>query len=251
MGAGRSTPVDANNNRQVPTITHVVFDLDGTLIDSEEQYYKLQVDTLRKFGKEFTIEMKRKLLGVTTDKEVELLIAMNGLEVTRAQYLQEYESQYEHYLSQCPALPGANKLITHLHATGVPMAICTNSTRLQFNIKTSRQYGKWLQMIPLQVVAASDPAVKRPKPAPDPYFVTMERFEKKPKSPKNVLVFEDSITGARSAIDAGCMVILIPQPHFNTPEMHEQIEKLRPHLAAVLNQMVDFVPDQYGLPPFK
>ncbi|KAI6234081.1 HAD-superfamily hydrolase [Aphelenchoides fujianensis] len=226
MGAGRSTPVDANNNPRCRRSRTWSSTWTGRSSTPEEQYYKLQVDTLRKFGKEFTIEMKRKLLGVTTDKGGG---AADRDERAAGDPRPEYESQYEHYLSQCPPLPGANELIMHLHATGVPMAICTNSTRLQFDIKTSRQYGK---------VAADDPAPggrgqrsrrQSPRsPHPDPYFVTMERFEKKPKSPKNVLVFEDSITGARSAIDAGCTVILIPQPHFNTPEMHEQIDKTAP-----------------------
>jgi beta-phosphoglucomutase-like phosphatase (HAD superfamily) len=69
------------------------------------------------------------------------------------------------------------------------MAICTNSTQFQFDIKTKRHL-EWLKMIPLNVIAGSDPEIKHPKPSPEPYFVTMERFLPKPKSPKNVLIFE-------------------------------------------------------------
>lgn len=70
------------------------------------------------------------------------------------------------------------------------MAICTNSTKLQFDIKTKR-HPHWLQMIPLKVIAGSDSEIKRPKPAPDPFSITMERFAGvKPQSSRNVLVFE-------------------------------------------------------------
>jgi beta-phosphoglucomutase-like phosphatase (HAD superfamily) len=92
-------------------------------------------------------------------------------------------------LSDCAALPGAQRLIQHLHQCKIPLAICTNSTQLHFEIKT-KKFPQWLEMIPLHVIAASDPEVKRPKPFPDPFIVTMKRFEEKPKSPRNVLIFE-------------------------------------------------------------
>lgn len=104
-------------------------------------------------------------------------------------FVKLYESLYEKFLVDCPDLPGAIKLVNHFYQSRVPMAICTNSTQFQFDIKTKRHL-EWLKMIPLNVIAGSDPEIKHPKPSPEPYFVTMERFLPKPKSPKNVLIFE-------------------------------------------------------------
>jgi hypothetical protein len=57
-----------------PDITHVIFDLDGTLVDSEERYFELQKHCLRKYGKEFGIDQKRAVLGVTTEVEIRTII---------------------------------------------------------------------------------------------------------------------------------------------------------------------------------
>lgn len=70
-----------------------------------------------------------------------------------------------------------------------------------------------LEKIPI-IVTASDPEVKKGKPAPDPYLVTLKRFSQPPKSFKNVLIFEDSVNGVYSALAAGCTTIMVPQEEF-------------------------------------
>ena len=71
-----------------------------------------------------------------------------------------YEVEFEHFLSEGIALPGTNTLIEHLYANGVPMAICTNSTRQQFDDKTTKMFSNWRKMIPLVMTAGDDPEVK-------------------------------------------------------------------------------------------
>lgn len=138
------------------------------------------------------------------------------------EYLRHYEEILEEVIPQSPELPGASKLINHFHATNTPLAICTGSDALEFKQKT-RRFGHWLEKIPIQVLAGSDPDVKfgktrtarqwvmdlfrLGKPAPDPYLVTLKRFPKPPASPENVLVFEDSINGVRSALAAGMTTV--------------------------------------------
>jgi pseudouridine-5'-monophosphatase len=121
-----------------------------------------------------------------------------------------------------------------------------------------------LEIIPIRILAGSDPEVKEGKPAPDPYLVTFKRIRNPPKSPANCIVFEDSINGAKSgkslatynfnshflALDAGMNCILIPQEAFMSENTKKAIEELRPRLTAVLNSMEEFQPELYGLPAF-
>lgn len=94
-------------------------------------------------------------------------------------------------------------------------------------------------------MCGDDPAVKSGKPAPDPYLITMERFKSKPEKPSNVLVFEDSVNGVRSALAAGAFAIMVP----NTPSM--KIPKdLLPKISAVLHSLEYFKPEDFGLPPY-
>lgn len=90
--------------------------------------------------------------------------------------VQRYEAQYEELLPDCPPMPGADDLIHHLDAHSVPMAICSSSGATEFRIKTRKRFQHWLRMIPLQVLTATDDEVRRGKPFPDPYLITMSRF---------------------------------------------------------------------------
>jgi beta-phosphoglucomutase-like phosphatase (HAD superfamily) len=71
---------------QKSKITHVIFDLDGTLIDSEEQYLKLQTECLAKFGKKFDVADKQRTLGRTNDEEIRGIIKQYELNVTEDEY---------------------------------------------------------------------------------------------------------------------------------------------------------------------
>lgn len=70
-----------------PEITHVIFDLDGTLINSEERYFALQIECLAKYGKTFDMKLKRGLLGRTTVEEIREIIRTQKLSVTEEEYL--------------------------------------------------------------------------------------------------------------------------------------------------------------------
>jgi beta-phosphoglucomutase-like phosphatase (HAD superfamily) len=101
------------------------------------------------------------------------------------------------------------------------------------------------------VTVGSDHEIKRGKPAPDPYIAAMNRFKDIPISPKNVLVFEDSVSGVLAASAAGATTIMVPQL--------ELLPKSWPEIEASLAQQVDeviysvehFIPEKYGLPALK
>lgn len=79
----------------------------------------------------------------------------------------------------------------------------------------------------------------------------MARFAQPPASPSNVLVFEDSLNGARSAIAAGCNCIMIPQHQFLNDAGRADLELLRPQLAEEIKSLEEFDPVKYSLPAFK
>uniref|UniRef100_A0A915DNQ4 Uncharacterized protein n=1 Tax=Ditylenchus dipsaci TaxID=166011 RepID=A0A915DNQ4_9BILA len=228
------------------TITHIIFDFDGVLIDSERQYSVANTKCLALFGRIFTMGRKKA-------ESVEVLLKMNGLNgsVTVNDYMRRYDLMLEEFIPQAVELPGASKLINHFHAHNLPLAICTGSDTEEFALKM-RNYSHWLDKIPFKqvVLSGSDPEVKNGKPHPDPYLVTLTRFPVPPASPKSVLVFEDSVNGARSAITAGLTVIMVPQKEFLPANWEEVRQELEPQLAEILESLEEFVPEKYGLPAF-
>ena len=81
--------------------------------------------------------------------------------------------------------------------------------------------------------------------------LTVKRFTPPPKSAAHCLTFEDSLAGASSAIEAGNTVIFVAQPRFGIFTRPEEIEVIRPRLAAVIQSLDEFVPEDFGLPPYK
>lgn len=90
-----------------------------------------------------------------------------------------------------------------------------------------------------------DPDIHEGKPAADAYLVTMKRFPSPPKSPRNVLVFEDSPNGVRSAVAAGTHVVMIHNnPLFLPPE------EVLSRIDKVINSFEQFHPEDFGLVPY-
>lgn len=95
------------------------------------------------------------------------------------------------------------------------------------------------------MIAGSDPELKEQnKPNAQPYLVCINRFENGQQiRPNQVLAFEDSPTGLKSAISAGCQTVLIPDPKIDPKTL-----AIQPSL--ILNSMNDFCPEYFGLPAF-
>jgi len=116
--------------QQLPhRITHVIFDLDGVLIDSERVYSLANTKALAVLhGKQFTLQMKAAMIGRSKESAIRTVLEMNQLETTPEaieKYDVYYESLLEELLPAAPELPGASALIEHLHSKGIPLGICT------------------------------------------------------------------------------------------------------------------------------
>ncbi|XGW09389.1 hypothetical protein V3C99_011581 [Haemonchus contortus] len=225
-------------------VTHVIFDFDGLLVDTEGCYTIANQTMLRKFGREYTPELNAKMMGRKEEEAFPWLLKEVGIDgkITVKEYMAQYDAMLEGMFLKCKALPGAERLVRHLSKKGVPMAICSGSRKSTF--RTRREPHKdWLDLIGLMVFCGDEPDIKRGKPHPDPYLATMNRFPVKPKDPSNVLVFEDAPNGGRSAKAAGMKCVMVPSAD------HRE-EVLQIGVTKVLNSLTEFRPEEFGLPPF-
>ena len=111
------------------SITHVIFDFDGVLVDSEQAYYEANDRFLRLYGKSYNNELKLGMMGKTKEDGTRWLLETTGLNafVNLADYMEQFESYLDELFPKTDILPGIRRLIEHFDQHGIPMAICTSS----------------------------------------------------------------------------------------------------------------------------
>ncbi|KAK5974867.1 Pseudouridine-5'-monophosphatase [Trichostrongylus colubriformis] len=199
-----------------PSVTHVIFDFDGLLVDTEPSYTLANQAMLNKFGKEFTMELKGGMMGRKNMEAIAWLLNEVGIadRVTPEEYAIEYDALLAKMFRTCHSMPGAERLVRHFARKGVPMAICTGSCSRTFAQKAEK-HRDWIDLIPIHVLSGDDESIKRGKPFPDPFLETMKRFPNPPNSPSHVLVFEDAPNGVKAAQAAGMQCVMVPDLAFH------------------------------------
>lgn len=182
----------------------VIFDLDGTLVDSEPNYYESGRRTLERHGvPDFTWEQHARYIGIGTLETLDILRDRYGIRTPVEQLLAEQNASYlELARTHTEAYPEMRKFVERLHADGVPMAVASGSSREAIDAVLA---GTGLGTLLTTVVSAEE--VARGKPAPDVFLEAARRLG---AEPADCVVMEDAAPGARAAHAAGMQCVAIP-----------------------------------------
>ncbi|XP_069989841.1 pseudouridine-5'-phosphatase isoform X4 [Penaeus vannamei] len=221
-------------------VTHVIFDMDGLLLDTEKLYSASTQAVVSPYGKEYTWEIKWPLMGRVGTELAKGIINALELPLSPSEYLVKVEEEYKKNFPQAQLLPGAEKLVYHLHKHNIPIAIASGGAQDSFELKTTN-HKELMSKFSHVVLASTDPEVKNGKPAPDVFLVCANRFPDTPK-PEKCLVFEDAPNGVAASVAAGMQVVMVPDPR-----MKEEMTK---GATQVLKSLEDFKPELFGLPPY-
>jgi pseudouridine-5'-monophosphatase len=192
------------------SITHIIFDMDGLLLDTEPFYTKAHQIVASRYGKVFDWSVKSKMIGLPAQTSAQAMIGALQLPLSVPEYLEMREPILEELFPQAEPMPGAVQLTRRLHRTAVPQAVATSSTLHHFQLKSSRHL-EWFKLFEC-IVTGDDPEIKRGKPNPDIFLVTAERLH---AAPEHCLVFEDSPAGIEAARAAGMYAIAVPDPNMS------------------------------------
>lgn len=213
---------------------------DGLLLDTETHYTTAQQQVLQPLGVEFTFELKALMMGKRAIEAAEALIDATGLHgrITPQEFVEARETILDALFPTSELMPGVDRLVSHLHASAIPMAVATSSHRRHFDAKTQRHGALFERFAHI----TTGDQVERGKPHPDIFEKAAALFETPPADPSCVLVFEDAPSGVEAARAAGMRVVLVPDARLPAEQ----------HAGAceVLASLEEFDPRAWGLPGF-
>lgn len=218
-------------------ITHIIFDLDGLLLNTESIHEAVNQTVAQRYGKVYSPAVKAQVVGKRALESSQAFVDALELPLTAQACLEaRYALLWERY-GEAQLMPGARRLTAHFKQVGVPMAIATSSHRQNFEMKTVH-HQDWLTAFDC-IVRGDDPELAAGKPAPDIFLLAAQRLG---VEPHRCLVFEDSPAGVTAAQGAGMAVVVVPDPDLDLA-LFAGANQVLPSLEA-------FQPEVWQLPPF-
>ncbi len=215
----------------------VLFDLDGTLIDSEDLHRDAWNSVIAQCGETPTADWHVDTVGLpdeyARDKVRRLFPKVRDAGGDILEMKQKAFRRLAGEKGKALAFPGVEDCIVRLRKAGTLLAVGTNSVRV--NTEATLEAAGLRQHFDVLVTIDS---VENGKPAPDIYRAAAERLG---LAPDECAVLEDSPAGLRSAKDAGCAALALATS-MSESELHPR-DRLFANTVAALDWILYIVED--------
>lgn len=231
----------------------IIFDMDGTLIDSVGIWNQVDMEILGRYGCNGAADLTEKQVQQQRD---ELLRKHKGAEQPYKEYYMDLKAKYDFTISAEDAIkarydlaqkmlaeridykPGADKFLKELKVSGYTLVIASTTKRDNMNVyrTSNKNIMEKANIDDIFELVYTREDVKEMKPDPQIYLKVMETLE---VSPDECLIFEDSLIGAEAASASGAEVAVIYDKY--SDDEREEINKLADYMIDDYEQAIDML----------
>lgn len=179
----------------------VLWDMDGTLVDTEPYWLQAESDLVHAAGGVWTPEDGLQLVGSGLERSA-LILQSRGVDLSVAQIIATLTDRVRDQIADAvPWRAGSRELLRELKAAGIPTALVTMSQRyMALDVVAALGFDGF------DVVVAGDD-VENAKPHPEPYLTAAAQLG---VDIATCIALEDSEPGVASAVAAGATVFALP-----------------------------------------
>jgi HAD superfamily hydrolase (TIGR01509 family) len=181
----------------------VIFDMDGTLLDTESVFKTIVFEVCTELGFEMTEAVHLSMVGGSHERTNQLLLEAYGVSFPYTLFDERCRTiMRERSHDGVPVKLGAREFVTELRERDIPVAVATSSR----NPHAQHHLGAAGLLDLFETVVTRDDVIN-PKPHPEPYLTAARRLG---VDPLTCLAVEDSHSGVRAAHAAGMQTIMVP-----------------------------------------
>ncbi len=213
-------------------IEAVIFDLDGTLVDSMWMWKSIDIEYLAKFGQEMPEDLQHCIEGMSFSETAVYFKERFGLPDSLEQIKSDWnEMAWEKYRNEVPLKEGVTEFLTYLRQNQIPAGIATSNSRelVDLIIEQHDLKGYFTSI-------RTSCEVAKGKPSPDIYLLVAEDLG---VPPQRCLVFEDVLQGVMAGKNADMKVCAV-YDEYSEKDQEEKI-KLSDYYVNSISEVLELL----------